>query len=190
MINVEKEEFFSNLILTCEIPNVNNQLLTNFCIDKIKYEETEPNQSVLSNFELQTPILNNISRTIETCIESLKEEYGFKKNLDLKIKKSWVNLNTCNSTLRPHLHIDSIFSGVYYVNCKENNSKLTFINPITVHPYVITHNMIETYNKFNSALWSFQPKTGMLIIFPSWLIHCIENTENVEKRISIAFNIG
>lgn len=189
MINIQKEEFFSNLILTCDL-QIDNNVLKSFCIDKIKFEETEPNQSVLSNFELRSSILNKLSSAIDECILILKDQYGFKKNLNLQIKKSWVNLNTCNSTLRPHLHIDSVFSGVYYVSCTEHSSKLTFINPIVPHPYVITHDMIDNYNSLNSALWSFNPKPGMLIIFPSWLIHCIENTNYKEDRISIAFNIG
>jgi uncharacterized protein (TIGR02466 family) len=190
MIRIQKEECFSNLILTCDLENVNNNLLKSFCIDKVKFEETEPNQSILSNYELQTPILQNISHTIKNCTNYFKEQFDFKNQLDLTLTKAWINLNTCNFTLRPHLHIDSVFSGVYYVSCTENNSKLTFINPVTAHPYVITQEMVETYNKFNSALWSFQPKNGMLIMFPSWLVHCIENTENIEDRISIAFNIG
>jgi hypothetical protein len=35
---------------------------------------------------------------------------------------------------------------------------------------------------------TFQPKTGDLIIFPSWLTHYVIMKPNNKNRISIAFN--
>ena len=35
---------------------------------------------------------------------------------------------------------------------------------------------------------SFEPKTGRLIMFPAWLLHCVDPNESNDIRISVSFN--
>ena len=40
-------------------------------------------------------------------------------------------------------------------------------------------------------LWrehSYDPKAGRLIMFPSWLNHCVDPNESNDIRISVSFN--
>jgi len=40
-------------------------------------------------------------------------------------------------------------------------------------------------------LWresSFEPKAGRLIMFPAWLVHCVDPNMSDELRISVSFN--
>ena len=42
-----------------------------------------------------------------------------------------------------------------------------------------------------TRLWRethFEPIAGRLIMFPSWLTHCVDPNESDELRISISFN--
>jgi uncharacterized protein (TIGR02466 family) len=48
--------------------------------------------------------------------------------------------------------------------------------------------MIKEQNSFTQSVVSVQPKTGSLIIFPSWLMHYVVPNENKDDRISLAFN--
>ena len=46
-------------------------------------------------------------------------------------------------------------------------------------------------NENNPMTWDkvlFKPALGTLIIFPSWVRHCVERQENNGPRISLAYN--
>ena len=52
----------------------------------------------------------------------------------------------------------------------------------------------ERYNHPDTMpkrLWrevSYQPVAGRCIMFPAWLIHCVEPNESNDIRISVSFN--
>ena len=49
---------------------------------------------------------------------------------------------------------------------------------------------IDDYNKFTSTDMSVTPSPGKLVIFPSWLVHYVQNNLDNSDRISIAFNVN
>ena len=63
------------------------------------------------------------------------------------------------------------------------------MHPVAAQQYVINSDIINEYNKFTSADISVEPELGKLIIFPSWLVHYVQNNLDDSDRISIAFNI-
>ena len=47
----------------------------------------------------------------------------------------------------------------------------------------------KEFNIWNSGTWSFNTNHNMLILFPSWLEHGVEQNEKATtNRISLAFN--
>ena len=37
--------------------------------------------------------------------------------------------------------------------------------------------------------YTFKPKVGDLIVFPSWLVHGVDATESEQARVSFSFNL-
>ena len=185
MMNIQ--DIFTNFLAIDNIKIDNIDTIERFCYDKINLEPSDPGQSDMSQLELDTLFLN-IKSQIEDRLEIIKTEFNFKQSVKFKIGRSWINLNQNNNITRPHLHSNSLLSGVLYI--KANNSgPIVFMHPVAAQQYVMDDDIIDQYNRFTSTDMSVQPSPGKLVLFPSWLVHYVGNNLDDSDRISIAFNI-
>jgi uncharacterized protein (TIGR02466 family) len=100
------------------------------------------------------------------------------------IGSSWHNVMPEDGILLPHRHEISVITGALYVNAEEGSSSLSFESPteclrmceqdIEMTRYSIRRDYVE-------------PKTGLLVLFPSWLKHGSIGNKN-ENRMIISFN--
>jgi len=100
----------------------------------------------------------------------------------------WANINPPGSMNRAHIHPNSLWSGVYYVKASENSGQLKIEDPKSV-ALMVRPRMKK--GKPPRRLWredNYQPKAGRLIMFPSWLNHCVDTNESNDIRISVSFN--
>ena len=89
----------------------------------------------------------------------------------------------------PHIHGESIFSGVFYVKATEGNGKINFTHPAVNIPYHLPALIIDQWSNLNSSNVFHYPQPGKLLLFPSWISHYVEPNLLDEERISIAFNL-
>jgi uncharacterized protein (TIGR02466 family) len=89
---------------------------------------------------------------------------------------------------RPHIHPNSLWSGVYYVKTPDNCGHLKIEDTRTMS---LMSRPRKTNKEEPKHLWKevhFEPKAGRLIMFPSWVNHCVDPNNSDELRISISFN--
>lgn len=102
---------------------------------------------------------------------------------------SWININNSNDFNSTHTHPNSIVSGVYYVSVPENSGQLVFTRPSD-----LTSWFYSSYSKeFNDISKNFvihTPVEKELVLFPSWLPHCVTENNSDSERISISFNFN
>jgi len=100
----------------------------------------------------------------------------------------WANINPPGGMNRSHQHPNSLWSGVYYVKAPKNCGHLKIDDPRN------SASMIRPKQKpgqLPPRLYRethYEPKDGRLIMFPSWLLHCVDPNESNEIRISVSFN--
>jgi uncharacterized protein (TIGR02466 family) len=88
----------------------------------------------------------------------------------------------------PHTHPDAAWSGVLYVDAGDSGEAhgglLAFRDPRG------GAGMVEApTNRFDGAgTVHHVPRTGELVVFPSWLVHWVVPYQSDRPRISIAFN--
>jgi len=182
------QEIFTSF-LAIDTLNINNlETIEKFCYDKFLLEPTEPGQSNISELELNT-LLSPIKKQIDNNLNIVKSNFNFKESIKFTIGRTWLNLNQTNNTVRPHLHANSLLSGVLYLKCNKSGP-IVFMHPVMAHQYVINESLIDKFNSFTSADMSVTPEVGKLIIFPSWLVHYVEPNLIDSDRISLAFNIN
>jgi uncharacterized protein (TIGR02466 family) len=105
----------------------------------------------------------------------------------------WANINPPGGYNRAHLHPNCTWSGVYYVKTPKNCGVLKIKDPRT-GAEMVSPKMKEMQNsndKLPERLWreiNYEPLAGRCIMFPSWLIHCVEPNESNDIRISVSFN--
>ena len=94
---------------------------------------------------------------------------------------AWVNINKRGSTNRRHNHgTTAKLSGCYYLSVPQGSGNIRFYDPrgawvrsLGIKDYV-----------------EIEPTEGMLLFFPPWLEHEVEQSSCDEERISIAFNVN
>jgi uncharacterized protein (TIGR02466 family) len=90
-----------------------------------------------------------------------------------------------------HIHANSLYSGVVYIDVDENGGGIKFYsgesNRVTD---TVKYNIdIAEYNLFNSKSWEFLPHNGDIFLTPSYASHEVMKNESNKDRYSFAFNI-
>lgn len=102
------------------------------------------------------------------------------------ITDSWSTRNPQNTFHAEHSHGNSIFSGVLYVDVADGDLELLF-DPAFSKNFQFEYS-IKEYNLLNSNSWTLGLRSGMLVIFPSWVSHRVSPNLNTADRRIIGFN--
>ncbi len=121
---------------------------------------------------------------------NMQEEIYQKEHLSLKpvLGNMWANINYPGCYNRPHLHPNSLFSGVYYVTAPKNSGNFMIYDP---RPGVQMAMPNRKEGKLPTELWRevhYEPVAGRCIMFPSWLWHEVKPNQSNDIRISVSFN--
>ena len=113
-----------------------------------------------------------------------------KEHLDLKpvLGNMWANINYPGCFNRPHLHPNSLFSGVYWVKTPVKSGNLMLYDPRAGTQMTMPN---RKENKLPPELWRevhYEPVAGRIIMFPAWMWHEVKPNESNDTRISISFN--
>ena len=100
----------------------------------------------------------------------------------------WANLFTRGVYFNPHVHADSAWSGVYYLDAADSGDDAGGMLMLR-DPRAGAGMTIADSNGFDSAsAYEVRPHTGELVIFPAWLLHWVTPYQSDRPRISVAFN--
>ena len=101
----------------------------------------------------------------------------------------WANVNPPGGYNRAHLHPNCTWSGVYYIKTPEKCGELKLKDPRTGAE--MSSPKMKKSNTLPERLWrevTYIPVAGRCIMFPAWLIHCVEPNDSNDIRISVSFN--
>ena len=87
--------------------------------------------------------------------------------------------------------MNSIFSGIYYLDVTEHSGDLViekgqhYTNCFmpTLSPDV------DFFNQYTQQNWRLKPENGMLVVFPSQIIHNVEKNLTDNERYAVAFDV-
>jgi uncharacterized protein (TIGR02466 family) len=147
-------------------------------------------QSVDTNILYDTNLLN-----LKSIIDSEIEEYvrntlGVAKHIEFKMVSSWSMLHNKGHWAQDHVHSNSLISGVLYLQTDKDSGDIVFkktANYPNLFPAAVSPD-IDTYNIFNSQSWTYKPEDGLIIIFPSSLVHEVGISNSDQDRYCVAFN--
>lgn len=128
--------------------------------------------------ELGSHIINHADKYLREIGHPYKEG-------SLSVFTSWLNTFEKNQVIGLHEHgyQPNTFSGCYYHKVPTDSGDIQFKS---TNPFVISFpHKAENY----SNLVTVEPKDGMILLFPSWLMHKVLPNRTNEMRVSLAFNI-
>ena len=161
---------------------------------KTKTKVIEPAKNgLISN---DTYILNN--KKLNKIKENILNEINFykndilqvKENIQCYIKNSWLMFHNKNHFSNSHNHLNSFISGILYIKTPENCGNIVFHTTKVNHTLFPSINIpFKNYNEYNSTFITFKVKENQLLLFPSSLVHSVENNLSNDTRICLAFNV-
>lgn len=110
------------------------------------------------------------------------------KHKDVEITGCWANISPPGSGHDSHMHPNNFLSAVYYVTIPPGGHRITFWDPR--HQVHILAPPMEQFNVYNCDYANLEVEEGMLVLFPSWLVHSVPDNGGDGLRISISFNIN
>ena len=121
---------------------------------------------------------------------NMQDEIYQKEHLSLKpvLGNMWANINYPGNFNRPHLHPNSLFSGVYFIKTPQKSGNLMVYDP---RPGIQMSMPSRKKEQLQPELWRevhYEPKAGRCIMFPSWLWHEVKPNKSIDTRISVSFN--
>ncbi len=184
-----KDTFFPTNIYAKDV-QLDNNLLTHQIMNWSKVDEgvkkTNMNgwhsPTTMHQKEEYTPLIKELYNMMH---EVWKEEWLDRKPF---LGNMWANINYSGGYNRPHIHPNSLFSGVYYVKTQDNCGNLVVNDP---RPGIQTTMPSRVKGRPPKDLWReahIAPYTGRIIMFPAWLWHAVENNNSNDTRISVSFN--
>ena len=131
--------------------------------------------------------------TFVKCIRAIKRTIrdemmpfmGLKDNtFDIEFHNAWANKNYKGSWNAPHLHNGCYYSGVMYIQADGDEGIFRALDTDhkVVGTFPSTPRMAES--------WSHEPRTGVMLLFPSALMHMVEPNPTDKPRYSISFNFN
>ena len=123
-------------------------------------------------------------------LKIMQKEIYNNEHLDrhAKLGNMWANINPPGGMNMPHIHPNSLFSGVYYIKTPLNSGRLKVIDP---RPGVQTMMPIRKPGNPGKDFWReihMEAVPGRIIMFPAWLWHSVEENKSNDIRISVSFN--
>jgi len=174
--------------------------LLNVDLVKLAYKLKEENNSIETTEQkgFQSVIYNpkdfkETNQFIHLQIDNINnflQQYSIIKNYEWGVKGIWFNINPKYSFNNLHTHSDCDFSAVYYLQVPKNSGSIVFENPNSV---MLNHKFFQypfNYNEINSNSYKVEPQEDMLILFPSYLPHRVQQNLSDKDRICLSFNFS
>ena len=151
-------------------------------VPQIKHNLVE---SKFDLFSHKSDIIQKTAQWIGSCIKETVntiqvEKYGY----HLTFNQSWYHITKTNGMHESHLHPNCSWCGVFYVQSGDEGSGDTvFENPAN-------YTYVDRGSQFLNSLCTVRvkPRDGMLVLFPSYLIHYQALYTGTQDRIIISFN--
>ena len=134
----------------------------------------------------ELPEYQNLVRMLYECQKTIYQQEHYESEPFLG--NMWANINPPGGMNRAHQHPNSLWSGVYWIKTPKNCGHLKIDDPRSAAAMVRPK---QKEGSMPSRLFRethYEPIAGRCIMFPSWLMHCVDPNESNDTRISVSFN--
>ena len=100
----------------------------------------------------------------------------------------WANINPPGGMNRAHQHPNSLWSGVYYIKAPKGSGHLKIDDPRSSAAMCRPSQKDGEKPARLFRETHYEPIAGRCIMFPSWLMHCVDPNNSNDIRISVSFN--
>ena len=197
MINYQKNLnlFFATPIWTFQIDNHSN--INDEIFNYIKDLQSEDPIGVKksNNLGWHSKLFNMHDKEVKSFFQSIQKYIG--KAIDdsgwnnisnnFSVTSAWTIINVKSSSNSRHIHSNNYLSAAYYVKAPKKCGDIIFYDPRSAR--LIRKPKTNTGNFLNAEVINIKPQEGLLVLFPSYLYHSVEENLSDDERVVISFNL-
>lgn len=188
-------------IMECNV-DINHEVIANWTRDQLgqtegytSYFDPEFNEQMVGQMPLRETLHNIINQACLTYAQERNMPYEFCEHAHKEGPKWWFSQYYDGERHTLHNHPRALIAGTYYPYADEQSCTLNFRHPsglmlMMAAPWETNR---KGDDREDSAYYRHQPKTGQLLLWPSWMEHDIGPQQRVPRetsRIAISFNWG
>lgn len=203
MTHINSEYIFPTPYWWVDLTDLDNDKMLEACYE-IEHNQKGRNRSNRGGYQSDdlpyyhppfNDLLGHIYSASQTIIEESYARFCNARYQKVSIENYWININRKNDFNLDHVHPGCFLSGVYYVSADSslNQGSIVFRRENSLVMYHGTYFSPVKENECPAHLEeviSLPPRTGALLLFPSYLCHYVEPNQSDTDRVSISFNIG
>jgi len=121
-------------------------------------------------------------------VRAFAKQLGASERTSFYITQSWMNRNPPHSYHHTHMHPNSIFSCIYYVEGDKCPTYFYRYDDRTSFGNFAFYENDKGSNAFTATKAGVMNEVGRLVIFPSSMVHDVDNNESDKDRVTISFN--
>lgn len=125
------------------------------------------------------PLLIKCQQAFKAALREMGVPDGFSFAME-----AWGNIHDAAGFNLPHIHREAVLSGCFYLHTPTESGETVFHDPRPGTLY--SRPWGRGANSWSKV--GVQVKPGMLLLFPNWLEHSVEQSQSVDARYSIAMN--
>jgi len=121
-------------------------------------------------------------------VRAFAKQLGASERTSFYITQSWMNRNPPHSYHHTHMHPNSIFSCIYYVEGDKCPTYFYRYDDRTSFGNFAFYENDKGSSAFTATKAGVMNEVGRLVIFPSSMVHDVDNNESDKDRVTISFN--
>lgn len=139
---------------------------------------------------MQDPAFQDMFHWIAGCCHGAFQGWGWDLSTATPtFNNAWAMVNRFGHSTRAHLHPNSLFSGVMYLQVPEGAGAIAFLDPRAGAQMLLPPLRNDAEGDQKGRL-RHKPRVGELLLFPAWLWHEVEPSMQIGERVALSFNIG
>ena len=143
----------------------------------------------LNDLPRRDPAFANVARLLKPHAAKFAKACAFDLKRPLRLDSLWVNLLPALGSHRGHIHPHSVLSGTLYVEIPKRSGSIAFEDPRLPLMMAAPPRENGAPEELRTVV-SIEPKSGMLLMWESWLRHEVLPGSGRGERLSVSFNFA
>ena len=136
----------------------------------------------LDDLPRRDPTIAELSKLLSRHAANFAKECAFELSRKPKLDSLWVNLLKAGGHHSGHIHPHSIISGTFYVEVPRGSGAIRFEDPRLP--------LMMAAPPRPGTFVTIEPRSGLLLMWESWLRHEVLPGRGRGERLSISFNFA
>ena len=143
----------------------------------------------LNDLPRRDPAFGDLAKLLTRHAAEFAKECAFDLARKPKLDSLWVNLLIVGGHHSGHIHPHSIVSGTFYVEVPKGSGSIRFEDPRLGLMMAAPARSADAPEDIRSFV-TVEPRTGLLLLWESWLRHEVLPGRGRGERLSISFNFA